>query len=46
MNLLGTRLNNPNFTQRAPEALVKKERERYEFLNSSKLTLEEKLKAL
>ncbi len=46
MTLLGTRLNNPNFTSRAPEALVKKERERYEFLNNSKLALEEKLKAL
>ena len=46
MNLLGTRLNNPNFVNRAPAELVKKEQERYEFLSNSKQTLEEKLKEL
>ncbi|MBO5954745.1 MAG: valine--tRNA ligase [Clostridia bacterium] len=46
MNLLGTRLNNPNFINRAPAELVKKEQDRFEFLKQSKLSLESKLKDL
>lgn len=44
--LLGSRLNNPNFVSRAPQELVKKEQDRFEFLNQSKQTLEQKLKEL
>ena len=46
INLLGTRLNNPNFVSRAPAELVAKEKARYEFLTSSKKSLKEQLKAL
>ena len=46
MNLLGSRLNNENFINRAPAELVNKERERYKFLQESKATLEQKLSEL
>ena len=42
--LLGARLNNPNFVERAPKELVCKEKERYEFLLASKQKLEANLK--
>ncbi len=44
--LLGSRLGNPNFVSRAPQELVKKEQNRYEFLSQSKQTLVQKLKEL
>ncbi len=44
LTLLGTRLNNPNFVERAPKQLVEKEQSRYNFLLESKTTLLEKLK--
>jgi len=46
MNLLGTRLNNPNFVNRAPAELVKKEQGRFNFLKESKDSIELKLKNL
>ena len=46
MNLLGTRLNNPNFVNRAPAELVKKEQDRFNFLKESKESIESKLKNL
>ena len=46
MTLLGSRLSNPNFVNRAPAELVKKEQDRYNFLTQSKATLEAKLKEL
>jgi len=46
MNLLGNRLNNPNFVNRAPAELVKKEQERFAFLSQSKQTIEQKLNEL
>ena len=46
MNLLGTRLNNPNFVNRAPAELVKKEQDRFAFLTQSKQTIEQKLSEL
>jgi len=46
MTLLGTRLNNPNFVNRAPQELVKKEQDRYSFLSETKQTLEAKLNEL
>ena len=46
MNLLGTRLNNPNFVNRAPKELVEKEQSRFEFLKQNKLSLETKLNEL
>ncbi|MBQ7579183.1 MAG: valine--tRNA ligase [Clostridia bacterium] len=44
--LLGSRLNNKNFVERAPKELVSKEKERYDFLIATKNTLEENLKNL
>ena len=46
MTLLGSRLDNPNFVNRAPAELVKKEQERFKFLQQSKDSLEKKLKEL
>ena len=46
MNLLSGRLNNPNFVNRAPAELVKKEQDRFSFLAESKSTLENKLNNL
>ena len=46
INLLGSRLQNPNFVNRAPKDLVEKEQTRYNFLLESKQTLEDKLKTL
>ena len=46
MTLLGSRLNNENFVSRAPAQLVAKEKERYAFLQESKVILEQKLNEL
>ena len=46
MTLLGSRLNNENFVNRAPAELVAKEKERFKFLQESKTTLEQKLSEL
>ena len=46
IKLLETRILNPNFIARAPKELVEKDKSRYEFLLTSKNSLEEKLKEL
>ena len=46
IKLLETRILNPNFIARAPKELVEKDKSRYEFLLTSKKSLEEKLKEL
>ena len=46
IKLLETRILNPNFVSRAPKELVEKDKSRYEFLLTSKNSLEEKLKEL
>ena len=46
INLLGSRLENPNFVSRAPAALVAKEQERHKFLVESRKTLQEQLDSL
>ena len=46
IKLLETRILNPNFVLRAPKELVEKDKSRYEFLLTSKNSLEEKLKEL
>lgn len=46
MDLLNSRLSNPNFISRAPKELVEKEQARFNFLQVSKNTLEAKLKEL
>ena len=46
IKVLEGRIKNPNFVTRAPKELVEKEQSRYEFLLSSKNSLEEKLKEL
>ena len=46
INLLGARLENPNFVSRAPAALVQKEQDRHKFLVESRKALEEQLKQI
>ena len=46
IKLLETRILNPNFVSRAPKELVEKDKSRYEFLLTSKNSLEENLKEL
>ena len=46
IKILESRILNPNFVTRAPKDLVEKEKSRYEYLLSSKNSLQEKLKEL
>ena len=46
IKILESRILNPNFITRAPKDLVEKEKSRYEYLLSSKNSLQEKLKEL
>ncbi len=46
INLLGGRLSNPNFVERAPKDLVEKEQNRYNYLVETKNSLTEKLNNL
>ena len=43
IKILESRILNPNFVSRAPQQLVEKEKSRYEYLLTSKKSLEEKL---